>query len=166
VTKAVGPLLGADLSAMYVFPGDGMARVIAGWSAAGPMLPIGTRLPLDGDGVAARIFRTGRPARVDRYVDTQGETAEAARGLRLRSMVGAPILVGGRLWGGLMAATRGMAPLPEDAESRIAAFTELAATAVSNAQAREDLQRLADQQTALRRVTSTTAPSSGWPRSG
>ena len=152
VTKAVGPLLGADLAAMYVFPGDGTARVIAGWSATGPMLPTGTRLPLDGDSVAAPIFRTGRPARMDSYVGAQDETAEAARGLRLRSMVGAPILVEGRLWGGLMAATRGIEALPDDAESRIAAFTELVATAVSNAQAREDIQRLADQQTALRRV--------------
>jgi GAF domain-containing protein len=152
VTKAVGPLLGADLAAMYVFPGDGTARVIAGWSATGPMLPIGTRLPLDGDSVVARIFHTGRPARMDSYVDAQDETAEASRGLRLRSMVGAPILVEGRLSGGLMAATRGIEALPEDAESRIAAFTELVATAVSNAQAREDIQRLADQQTALRRV--------------
>jgi signal transduction histidine kinase len=152
VTKAVGPLLGADLAAMHVFPGDGTARVIAGWSAAGPILPIGTRLPLDGDSVAARVFRTGGPARMDSYADAQGETADVARGLRLRSVVGAPILAGGRLWGALMAATRGIEPLPEDAESRIAAFTELVATAVSNAQAREDLQRLADQQTALRRV--------------
>jgi signal transduction histidine kinase len=152
VTKAVGPLLGADLAAMHVFSGDGTARVIAGWSAAGPMLPIGTRLPLDGDSVAARVFHTGGPARMDSYADAQGETAEVARGLRLRSVVGAPILAGGRLWGALMAATRGIEPLPEDAESRIAAFTELVATAVSNAQAREDLQRLADQQTALRRV--------------
>ena len=42
-----------------------------------------------------------------------------------------------------MAAARGDEPLPEDAEARIAAFTELVATAVSNAQAREDMQRLA-----------------------
>ena len=152
VTEAIGPLLGADLAAMYVFAGDGTARVIAGWSAAGPMLPIGARLPLDGDSVAARIFHTGGPARMDSYVDAPGETIEVARGLRLRSMVGAPILAQGRLWGVLMAATRGMKPLPEDAESRIAAFTELVTTAVSNAQAREDLPRLADQQTALRRV--------------
>src|SRR5918996_2722600 len=157
VTEAVGPLLGADLAAMHTFPGDGTATVIAGWSAQGPILPIGTRLPLDGDSVASRIFETGAAARMDGYEDVEGETAEVARGLRLRSTVGAPILVGGKLWGSLMAATRGVEPLPEDAETRIAAFTELVATAVSNAQARDDLRRLAEEQAALRRVATLVA---------
>ena len=157
VTEAVGRLLGADLAAMHIFPGDGTATTIAGWSAAGPILPIGTRLPLDGESVAARIFRTGAAARMDSYVDVEGGTAEIARGLHLRSTVGAPILVDGSLWGALMAATRVVDPLPRDAETRIAAFTELVATAVSNAQAREGLHRLADEQAALRRVATLVA---------
>jgi signal transduction histidine kinase len=157
VTEAVGRLLGADLAAMHIFRGDGTATTIAGWSGAGPMLPLGTQLPLDGDSVAARIFQTGAPARMDSYADVEGETAEIARGLRLRSTVGAPILVRGRLWGTLMAAARGVEPLPDDAEARIEAFTELVATAVSNAQAREDLHRLADEQAALRRVATLVA---------
>jgi signal transduction histidine kinase len=157
VTEAVGPLLGADLTAMHTFPDDGAAATIAGWSAAGPMLPIGTRLPLDGDSVAARIFRTGVHARMDTYVEVDGETADVARDLRLRSTVGAPILVDGRLWGALIAATRGPEPFPEDAETRIAAFTELVATAISNTQANESLARLAGEQAALRRVATLAA---------
>jgi signal transduction histidine kinase len=157
VTEAVGPLLGADLAAMHTFPGDGTATTVAGWSADGPMLPIGTRLPLDGDSVAARIFQTGAPARMDTYDELEGDTAEAARGLRLRSTVGAPILVDGRLWGALIAATRGGDPFAEDVETRIAAFTELVATAISNTQAREALARLADEQAALRRVATLVA---------
>jgi len=147
----------ADLTAMHTFPDDGAAATIAGWSAAGPMLPIGTRLPLDGDSVAARIFRTGAHARLDAYVDVEGETADVARDLRLRSTVGAPILVDGRLWGALIAATRGLDPFPEDAERRIAAFTELVATAISNTQANEAIARLADEQAALRRVATLVA---------
>src|SRR5262245_34284758 len=54
VTEAVGPLLGADLAAMHVFPGDGTATAIASWSAAGPVLPTGSRLSLEGDSVVAR----------------------------------------------------------------------------------------------------------------
>jgi GAF domain-containing protein len=157
VTEAVGPLLGADLAAMHVFPGDGAATVIASWSEAGPTLPVGTRLPLDGDSAVARIFHTAAAARMDGYAEAEGATAEVARGLRLRSSVGAPILVEGKLWGALMAAARGAEPLPADAEARIAGFTELVATAVSNAQARDDLQRLADEQAALRRVATFVA---------
>jgi signal transduction histidine kinase len=157
VTGAVGPLLGADLAAMHAFRGDGVATVIGGWSAAGPMLPIGTQLPLDGDSAVARIFHTGAAARIDGYSDVLGETAETARELRLRTAVGAPILVEGKLWGALMAATRGDEPLPPDAEARIAAFTELVATAVANAQAREDLRRVADEQAGLRRIATLVA---------
>jgi signal transduction histidine kinase len=131
--------------------------VVAGWSSAGPILPIGTRLPLDGDSVLARISRTGAAARMDDYSVIEGETAGVARGLGLRSTVGAPILVEGRLWGALAAATRGVEPLSPDAETRIAGFTELVATAVSNAQAREDLHRLADEHAALRRVATLVA---------
>jgi len=76
---------------------------------------------------------------MDDYGDVEGETAGVARGLRLRSTVGAPIVVEGRLWGALMAATRGDEPLLEDAETRIAAFTELVATAISNAESRSEL---------------------------
>jgi signal transduction histidine kinase len=135
VTEAVGPLLGADLTAMHSYPGDGAATVIASWSAAGPTLPVGMRLPLDGDSVAARIFRNGAAARIDDYAEVAGDTAAVARKLRLRSTVGAPIPVDGKLWGALVAATRSSEPLPEDAEARIAAFTELVATAIANADA-------------------------------
>jgi len=157
VTEAVGPLLGADLAAMHVFRTDGSATVVASWSEAGPALPTGTQLPLDGDSAVARIFRTAAAARIDGYAEAEGETADVARGLRLRSAVGAPILVEGRLWGALMAAARGEEPLPPEAEARIAAFTELVATAVSNAQAREQVTALADEQAALRRVATLVA---------
>jgi GAF domain-containing protein len=161
VTQAVGPLLGADLAAMHVFRDDQVATVVASWSDAGPTLPTETALPLDGDSAVARIFKTGAAARIDGYADVEGETAEVARGLRLRTAVGAPIVVEGRLWGALMAAARGEEPLPDDAEARIAAFTELVATAVSNAQAREELHRLADEQAALRRVATLVAQGIG-----
>src|SRR5262249_36875748 len=136
---------------------DGAATVIASWSETSITLPIGTQLPLDGDSAASRIFHTRAAARIDSYAGVEGETADVARELRLRTAVGAPIFVEGKLWGALMAAARGQEPLPEDAEARIAAFTELVATAVSNAQAREELQLLADEQTALRRVATLVA---------
>src|SRR5262249_27117787 len=106
-TEAGGPLLGADLAAMHVFRGDGLATGLASWTQAGPTLATGTELPLDGDSAIARIFHTAEAARIDTYDQVEGSTAEVARGLRLRSTVGAPILVEGKLWGALMAATRG-----------------------------------------------------------
>ena len=157
VTEAVGPLLGADLAFLHLFPGDGTSATIASWSATSEMLPIATRLPLDGDSVAARIFHTGTAARIDGYEGVAGEVAELARGMRIRSTVGAPILVSGRLWGALIAATREDHPLPEDAERRIAAFTGLVATAIANAEARRELEEVAAEQRALRRAATLVA---------
>jgi signal transduction histidine kinase len=48
-------------------------------------------------------------------------------------------VVNGRLWGAIAAGTTRPQPLPPDAEPRMAAFTELAGTAIANAQARTDL---------------------------
>jgi PAS domain S-box-containing protein len=158
VTEAVGQLLGADLAVLHVFPGDGAAMTIASWSREGPILPIGTRFPLDGANLAARIFKSGAPARVHPDDEVwQREATDVARSLRVRSAVGAPILVEGKLWGALMAATRRVEPWADDAETRIAAFTELAATAIANAESLEARAVLTEEQAALRRVATLVA---------
>src|SRR5262249_40652861 len=48
-------------------------------------------------------------------------------------------------------------PLPLDTESRLEKFTELVATAIANAESRESLSRLAQEQAALRRVATLVA---------
>jgi signal transduction histidine kinase len=53
--------------------------------------------------------------------------------------VGAPIVVDQRLWGVMIASSKEDRPLPADTESRIAAFTELVATAISNTEARSEV---------------------------
>ena len=86
---------------------------------------------------------------------------DLAQSLHVRSAVGAPILVEGKLWGALMAATRGVEPWAENAETRLAAFTELVATAIANAETRAEVERLADEQAALRRVATLVAAGHG-----
>jgi signal transduction histidine kinase len=61
------------------------------------------------------------------------------RAAGIRSAVGAPIVVEGRLWGVIIAATRNDVPLPPGVEARVGEFTELVATAISNVQAWSDL---------------------------
>ena len=51
----------------------------------------------------------------------------------------APIFLGGSLWGAVIVSTLDPEPFPEDAEQRISYFAELAAQALANAQAREEL---------------------------
>jgi signal transduction histidine kinase len=103
------------------------------------------------------VFQTGRPARMHDYKHASGHAAALVRELGVRSSVGAPIVVDGRLWGVMIAATKGARPLPLDAESRIAAFTELVATAISNSESQTQVGRLVDEQAALRRVATLVA---------
>jgi signal transduction histidine kinase len=55
------------------------------------------------------------------------------------SSVGCPIMVGRELWGVAIASSSTPEPLPDDTEERMLEFTELAATAIENAQTHSDL---------------------------
>jgi signal transduction histidine kinase len=157
VTAEAGRLLRLDLAQMLVYGGDGTATVVAAWSRRGAGMPVGTRLSLEGDNIAGRAFRTRRPERMDSYADAEGATAAHIRAVGIRASVGAPILVEGRLWGLLAAASLRPEPLPAGTEVRIGAFTELVATAIANAQARKELERVAAEQAALGRVATLVA---------
>jgi signal transduction histidine kinase len=85
------------------------------------------------------VFETGRAARIDRYVDTSGPIGAASRGAGLRSAVATPVIVEGRLWGAIGAASTLEEPLPPDTEERLVSFTELVATAIANADSRAEL---------------------------
>jgi signal transduction histidine kinase len=105
----------------------------------------------------AMVARTGRVARIDDYDSLEGGIADAARAAGFRSAIGAPITVEGRLWGVIIAISTESEPIPESSEARLGQFTELVATAVSNTQAREQVERLAEEQAALRRVAELVA---------
>ena len=139
VAREVGLLLGVDATHMARYELDETATGVAAWSPDGAHMPVGTRVDLDGDSVAALVFRTGRPARMQDYGRASGAGAALGRDLGVSAAVGAPIVVDRRLWGVMIASTKGDRELPADTESRIAAFTELVATAISNTEARSEL---------------------------
>ena len=131
---------------------------VATWGRAGERFPVGSRWPLEGHNVSTLVFETGRPARIDRYADSSsGPLGAAARETGIRSAVGTPIIVEGRLWGVIFAGSTLEQPLPPDTEARLASFTELVATAIANAESRAALARLAEEQAALRRVATLVA---------
>jgi signal transduction histidine kinase len=140
VTREVGLQCDADLARMERFEPDRTVKAIAAWTRGGEAeLAVGRSFALEGTSIAAQVYETGRPARVDSFVGASGPIAREAQALGIRASVGCPIVVGGRTWGVIAASTRREAPFPPNTESRIAAFTELVATAVSNAEARADL---------------------------
>jgi GAF domain-containing protein len=157
VCEEVGLLLDVDGTYMGRYGSDETSMGVGTWSRAGGDLPIGTRARLDGRSVTERVFRTGRPARMDAYDQASGHVAAITLPLGIRSAVGAPVVVDGRPWGVMIATSNADDPLPAETESRIAAFTELVATAISNSEARVELARLAGEQAALRRVATLVA---------
>ena len=136
--------------------------VVGGFSEGGrDPFPIGSRWSLDSPGVTATVRQTGRPARIEDFAQVTGEIAAVVRGAGMRSAVASPIVVERRLWGAMVALSPRDEPLPEDTEARLTDFTELVATAIANAESREALARLAEEQAALRRVATVVAGGTG-----
>jgi PAS domain S-box-containing protein len=155
VGREVGEVLGVDATHLGRYDPDGTVVSVAQWGSY-PGVPIGARFPLEGDSVSARVLRTGRPARMDDYADAPGVIAATIRRVGIRFSIGVPISVEGRTWG-VMIATSKHAPLRAETESRLQDFTELVATAISNASVHDKVRVLADEQAALRRVATLVA---------
>jgi GAF domain-containing protein len=140
VTEEVGRLIRADIAAMIRLEPNNKAIVVAGWAAEdGDRIPAGTLIRLEGSTVATEVLRTGRPARRDSPDQVSGPIAALVRQFGITSTVGTPIVVEGRMWGGMSVSSKQPEPLPTDTESRIADFAELVATAIANAEARTEL---------------------------
>jgi GAF domain-containing protein len=161
-TEEVGRVLAVEVAHLDRFEPGGSVSVLAAWSVEGDHLPpVGARWPLGGENLITRISETCRPARIDSYADASGPAGVAAREAGHRSAVGAPIVVDGRLWGAMAVVSLLERPLPADTEVRLAAFTEMLAAAIADAESRADLARLAERQAALRRVATLVASAAG-----
>ena len=156
VAQEAGRLIPADITLIGRYT-EYAATAIVGWSVTGEPVPIPRRVDLGGRNVTETVRKTGRPARLDSYADASGDAADNARAMGISSAVGVPISVEGRLWGILIAAAVHGQLLPPNTEARLADFTELVGTAIANAEAREELRRVADEQAALRRVATLVA---------
>jgi GAF domain-containing protein len=157
VAEELGRLLDAPQAALARIDGD-VVTIVASWGRLGSEVPTGSRLPLGGVNVITEIARTGRAARLDDFTRVaSGALGEQAPGLRIGTVLGSPIVVAGRLWGTMTVATLEGATVPADADTRLAQFAELIATAISNTQARVELAQVAAEQAALRRVATLVA---------
>jgi signal transduction histidine kinase len=142
VAEEVGRLVSIDATRIIRYEADDTATVVAAWTEVVEMaalLRVGERLTLKGESVTALVFRTGQPARMDSYANAPPWLAKLLGETGIRSSVGAPIVVEGRLWGVIVAASAQPEPLPVGMESRLAEFTELVATAIANAETRSEL---------------------------
>jgi signal transduction histidine kinase len=150
-------LVDVDFTTILRYEPDGNVEIVALSGAPAPAhLTIGGRNPNSGDGVTQRVWRTHRSARIDHFASVPSEWSEIALALGFTTSAAVPILIQGRLWGTLVVVGRGE-PLTEAIEDSLTNFADLTGTAISNAQARQDLRALADEQAAFRRVAELVA---------
>jgi signal transduction histidine kinase len=157
VAEEVGRVVEVPLVSVIRYEPDRTATECASFSTEGPLFPVGKRWALEGTNVLRLVRETCEPARIDDHSRLQGEIADAVRRSGIRSTVGVPVVVGGRVWGAMVVSTTEHDPLPIGTEARLAEFTELLATAVENAGSREALKRVGEEQAALRRVATLVA---------
>ncbi|MEU0559320.1 DUF4118 domain-containing protein [Dactylosporangium sp. NPDC006015] len=139
VTRELCRICGPQNTGLVRYEPDGTGTLVSGRNEADiAQMPAGTSIQLEGDCVSGIVKRTGRSARVS-YDKAVGPTAATLRELGIRSGVGVPVVVGGRLWGAALASTTSPTPIPAAAEARLVDFTELVATAIANADSRTQL---------------------------
>src|SRR5215210_349040 len=140
VLDEVGRLLSFDLASLARYEPDGTLSFVAAWGRAHEYFPAGSRQTLGGKNLGTIVFETGDSARINDYADnSSGSIGVAAREAGINSSLATPIMVEGRLWGVIAAGSPHKQPLPADTEARLASFTELVATAISNSEARTEL---------------------------
>ena len=138
VTEEAGRLLHADHATMGRYGPDATLTVVANWGSGDAAVPVGASAKIGEQDLHTIVFHTGRPARIDNPAGLSSKVAAVARELGVCAAVGVPVSVEGRLWG-LMAVESRTGPLPPGTETRLAGFTELAATAIANTEAQAAL---------------------------
>jgi PAS domain S-box-containing protein len=157
IATEVAQVIAMPMVALWRYDSDATAIVIGEWSEEPHPFRVGTQWPLDGPTITASVRQTGRPSRIEDFGGIPGTIAGAARETGIGSCAGAPIIVDGQIWGAMSADRFDRAPLPAAIEDRLAQFTELVATAISNTASRDALLRLVAEQAALRRVATLVA---------
>jgi signal transduction histidine kinase len=135
VTVEAARTLASPAASLARFDGD-TVTFVGGWSESGTLaFPVGTCVDLSATGVLAAVRETGEPERIASYEGRPSEVVERFTSFGYGSGAAAPVKVGGRTWGALVAMGRRDKPLPAGSERRLADFAELVAQALANADA-------------------------------
>ncbi|XVV16135.1 GAF domain-containing sensor histidine kinase [Actinoplanes sp. CA-131856] len=137
VCKEIWRHFGGSTARLFRYELDGTVTLLANEGTTGPHVRVGERwVGYPPTGLTASVQQTGKIGRINDFRELPGGQKYADEGLI--SAVGMPIHANGRLWGMIaVGSTEGR--LPDDTEARMAAFTELCAIAVANAQSRAEL---------------------------
>jgi PAS domain S-box-containing protein len=138
VADEIADLLHADLTLIGRYELDQkFGYLAAGGSMQTPSL-LEDRLTLGGDNLASKILVSRRSEWMS-YDKATGAIAVFARRLGLRSAVGTPIVVDGRIWGAMFACWTRPQEISSETMERLSQITELVAAAIVNAETRAAL---------------------------
>jgi signal transduction histidine kinase len=137
VTEEVGHQLPVEFVRMARYETDHSITFVAARGTPNEAFGLGMNMKIEETSVSGMVLRTGGPARIDDYGEAPGPLGKIAQQLGMRSAVGVPIIVEGRLWGMMLVGSP--AKLPADTETRLASFMDLLATAIANAESRAAL---------------------------
>jgi GAF domain-containing protein len=99
VTEIGRQIPGANAAALSRYETDDTLTMIGKWSRSDGYVPVGARYPLASGTVGSLVAESRQPGRVDVDMDGFRSLPEVIRDLGWLSVVGAPIIVEGRLWG-------------------------------------------------------------------
>ena len=142
IAREVAQVLGMALVVIWRFDPDRPelpATVVGAWGDRPHPFRAGSTWQAEEHTVAALLPEIGRPARIDDFGAIGGMIPDAIAGTGIRSGTGAAIIVDGEFWGTMGAGLAESEPLREHIEDRLAEFTELVATAISNTEARNEV---------------------------
>ena len=139
IAREVAQVLGMALVVIWRYEPDRPAMVVGAWGDRPHPFQAGTTWPVEERTAAALLPEIDRPARIEDFGAIGGMIPDAIAEAGIRSGTGAAIVVDGEFWGTMGAGVAEGEPLLEHIEDRLGEFTELLATAISNAQARSDL---------------------------
>jgi PAS domain S-box-containing protein len=137
VAQEVAGIVDIPVVAVNRYEPDGSFTIVGIAGETG--FTAGSSWPVEEQGISGMILATGLPSRVDDYSTMPGELGDAVREDLVVSTLGVPIVVEGSAWGFMIAAAKPGKSIPADTEERLARFTALVATAVSNATTRSEL---------------------------
>ncbi|HET6945638.1 MAG TPA: GAF domain-containing sensor histidine kinase [Gaiellaceae bacterium] len=155
VAEEVARVVDASSVGVARYKPDGTATMCGTFPPHEPLFRTGAQVSVESANILGLVRDSADPARVENHDELEGEIADAVRRNGMRSTLGVPIMVAGRVWGAIVASSTER--LPENTTVRLAEFTEVLAAAIANTEAREALARLADEQAALRRVATLVA---------
>jgi PAS domain S-box-containing protein len=139
IAREVAQVLGMALVVIWRYEPDRPATVVGAWGDRPHPFQASTTWLVEELTVAALLPQIGRPVRIENFGEIGGMIPDAIGATGIRSGAGAAIVVDGEFWGVMGAGVAEGELLLEGIEDRLAEFTELVATAISNAQARSDL---------------------------